>query len=184
CMFLHSSVVHLLFNIFTLLPTCIQLEEEFGFLKIGILYVLAGLGGSILSCLHQDPKKDIVSIGASSALFGFMGSMLSKFITNWTSYSDKVTKYIDYQCFQLMMLLVIICLNLLLGLIPGVDNTAHLGGFISGFFLGFVLLIRTQHGYVGRKYVLPGYETTRHKSKYQFHQQLCWITSFVILIAG
>ncbi|KAJ0076220.1 hypothetical protein Patl1_34490 [Pistacia atlantica] len=162
CMFLHSSVVHLLFNIFTLLPTSIQLEEEFGFLKIGILYVLAGLGGSILSCLHQDPKKDIVSIGASSALFGFMGSMLSKFITNWTSYSDK--------CFQLMMLLVIICLNSLLRLIPRVDNTAHLGGFISGFFLGFVLLIRPQHGHVGRKYVLPGYEATRHKSKYQFHQ--------------
>lgn len=60
--------------------------------KIGILYILAGLGGSILSCLHQDPTKDIVSVGASGALFGFMGSMLSEFITNWSSYSNKVTK--------------------------------------------------------------------------------------------
>lgn len=33
CMFLHSGVVHLLFNTLALLSAGIQLEEEFGFCK-------------------------------------------------------------------------------------------------------------------------------------------------------
>lgn len=61
-------------------------------MKVGSLYVLSGLGGSILSCLGQDPTRDTVSVGASGALFGFMGSMLSEFITNWSSHTNKVTE--------------------------------------------------------------------------------------------
>lgn len=77
------------------------------------------------------------------------------------------------------MLLMVICLNMLVGLIPGVDNMAHLGGFISGFFLGFVLLMCPR-----QEYFLPGYETTRRKSKYQCHQQFFCVVSLAILIAG
>lgn len=54
--------------------------------KIGILYIISGLGGSLMSCLSQ--RED--SVGASGALFGLLGAMLSELITNWTIYDHKV----------------------------------------------------------------------------------------------
>lgn len=33
-----------------------------------------------------------ISVGASGALFGLLGSMLSELITNWTIYANKVRK--------------------------------------------------------------------------------------------
>lgn len=57
-------------------------------MRIGVLYLLAGFGGSLLSALHA---KSTVSVGASGALFGLLGAMLSELLTNWTIYANKVT---------------------------------------------------------------------------------------------
>ena len=46
------------------------------------------------------------------------------------------------QLAALLALSVIISINLLLGLIPYVDNFANFGGFLSGFLVGFVLLFK------------------------------------------
>lgn len=56
-------------------------------MRIGPLYVLAGVGGSLLSALFVRKK---ISVGASGALFGLLGAMLSELITNWTLYENKV----------------------------------------------------------------------------------------------
>lgn len=58
------------------------------------VYVLAGLGGSVASCLRiikQDMAKT-VSVGSSGAIFGLCGASLSELIINWTVYDDKVNK--------------------------------------------------------------------------------------------
>jgi membrane associated rhomboid family serine protease len=55
--------------------------------KIGLLYLLSGFGGSLLSTLFLQSR---ISVGASGAVFGLMGSMLSELITNWTIYNNKV----------------------------------------------------------------------------------------------
>lgn len=55
--------------------------------KIGLLYVISGFGGSLLSALFIQTN---ISVGASGALFGLLGAMLSELITNWTIYSSKV----------------------------------------------------------------------------------------------
>lgn len=71
--------------------------------KIGILYILSGLGGSLLSCLHLEPgNKQILSVGASGAIFGLLGSMLSELITNWTIYVNKVSNMLILSLFILM----------------------------------------------------------------------------------
>ncbi|KAK7288436.1 hypothetical protein RIF29_01895 [Crotalaria pallida] len=57
-----------------------------GEVKIGIIYLLSGFGGSVLSSLFI---RNSISIGTSSALVGLLGAMLSELITNWTLYSDK-----------------------------------------------------------------------------------------------
>lgn len=56
--------------------------------RIGVVYLLSGLGGSILSALFI---HNSISVGASGALFGLLGAMLSELLTNWTIYSNKVS---------------------------------------------------------------------------------------------
>lgn len=55
--------------------------------RIGIIYLLSGFGGSVLSSLFI---RNSISVGASGALFGLLGAMLSELLTNWTIYSNKV----------------------------------------------------------------------------------------------
>ncbi|KAK9280333.1 hypothetical protein L1049_014021 [Liquidambar formosana] len=54
--------------------------------RIGLLCVISGFGGSLLSALFIQLN---ISIGASGAVFGLLGGMLSEIITNWTIYSNK-----------------------------------------------------------------------------------------------
>ena len=55
--------------------------------RVGLIYLLSGFGGSILSSLFIQRN---ISVGASGALFGLLGAMLSELLTNWTIYANKV----------------------------------------------------------------------------------------------
>ncbi|XP_031476048.1 RHOMBOID-like protein 2 [Nymphaea colorata] len=168
---LHAGVIHLLANMLSLLFIGIRLEQQFGFIRIGIIYLLSGFGGSILSLLFI---QNNISVGASGALFGLLGAMLSELITNWTIYSNKAAAL-----FTLMMIIVI---NLAIGILPHVDNFAHIGGFLTGFFIGFILLMRPQFGWMEQH--LPPLYTGRVKSKYTLYQRILWGVSVVLLIVG
>ncbi|XP_009758866.1 RHOMBOID-like protein 1 [Nicotiana tabacum] len=173
CMWLHGGVFHLLANMLSLIVIGIRLEREFGFVRIGLLYIIAGLGGSLFSALFI---KSNISVGASGALFGLLGSMLSELIINWTIYANKLA--------VLVTLVVIIVINLAVGILPHVDNFAHIGGFMSGFLLGFVFLIRPQFGWVSQRYASSGYSSTSAKPKFKVYQMVLWVISLVLLIIG
>lgn len=83
----------------------------------------------------------------------------------------------------LLILVVIIALNLAVGFIPKVDNSAHIGGFLAGLFLGFVLLVRPQFGYVSRKYIPTSYNG-QLKSRHKWYQYVLGITAAIILVLG
>ncbi|XP_058009633.1 RHOMBOID-like protein 2 isoform X2 [Hevea brasiliensis] len=85
-MWLHAGVIHLLANMLSLIFIGIRLEQQFGFVRVGIIYLLSGFGGSILSSLFIQRN---ISVGASGALFGLLGAMLSELLTNWTIYANK-----------------------------------------------------------------------------------------------
>jgi membrane associated rhomboid family serine protease len=55
---------------------------------VGLVYLVSGFGGSVLSVLFI---RNGVSVGASGALFGLLGAMLSELITNWTIYTNRVS---------------------------------------------------------------------------------------------
>ncbi|XP_022970547.1 RHOMBOID-like protein 1 [Cucurbita maxima] len=172
CLWLHAGVFHILANMLSLLCIGIRLEQEFGFVRIGMLYIASGFGGSLLSALFIQSG---ISVGASGALFGLLGGMLSELLTNWTIYENKLA--------ALLTLVFIIVINLAMGVLPHVDNFAHIGGFISGFFLGFVFLVRPQFGWVSQRNE-PRRHSSTSKAKYKPYQYVLWIASFLLLIAG
>ncbi|CAA7017611.1 unnamed protein product [Microthlaspi erraticum] len=173
CIWLHAGVFHVLANMLSLIFIGIRLEQEFGFVRIGLLYMISGFGGSLLSSLFN---RAGISVGASGALFGLLGAMLSELLTNWTIYANKFA--------ALLTLIFIIAINLAVGILPHVDNFAHLGGFTSGFLLGFVFLIRPQYGYFNQRNNPRGFAAPSAKSKHKPYQYVLWITSLVLLIAG
>ncbi|PIN24390.1 Rhomboid family protein [Handroanthus impetiginosus] len=173
CMWLHAGTFHVVANMLSLLFVGIRLEQEFGFVRVGLLYVISGIGGSLASSLFV---RTSISVGASGALFGLLGAMLSELLINWTIYENKLE--------SLLSLVLIILINMAVGILPHVDNFAHLGGFVTGFLLGFVLLIRPQYGWVNMKNVPSGYLVTKSKSKYRAYQYTLLIISVIILTAG
>ncbi|KAJ0962090.1 hypothetical protein J5N97_029918 [Dioscorea zingiberensis] len=170
CIWLHGGVFHLLANMLSLVVIGIHLEQQFGFVRIGIIYLLSGFGGSVLSLLFI---KNGISVGASGALFGLMGAILSELIINWTIYSNKVA--------ALLTLLVIIVLNLAVGILPHVDNFAHIGGFFTGFLLGFVLLMRPQFNWM-EHHVLP--PESQAKSEYRVYQYVLLVVALFFITSG
>ncbi|KAF5953756.1 hypothetical protein HYC85_006612 [Camellia sinensis] len=173
CIWLHAGVLHILANMLSLVVIGIRLEQEFGFVRIGLLYLVSGFGGSLMSALFIQSS---ISVGASGALFGLLGGMLSELITNWTIYVNKVA--------ALLTLVIIIVINLAVGILPHVDNFAHIGGFLSGFLLGFVFLIRPQFGWVSQRYAPPGQLSTSSKPKFKIYQCILWIISLALVIVG
>nr|CAD1821374.1 unnamed protein product [Ananas comosus var. bracteatus] len=167
---LHSGLIHLIVNMLSLLFIGIRLEQQFGFVRVGVVYLLTGFGGSVLSALLL---KNTISVCASGALFGLLGSMLSELLTNWGIYSNKVA--------ALLTLAIIMVINLAIGIFPHVDNFATIGGFITGFLLGFVLLARPQFGWM-EPHDLP--QSTQVGSKYKAHQYILWVIALLLAIAG
>ncbi|KAL3521506.1 hypothetical protein ACH5RR_019655 [Cinchona calisaya] len=167
---LHAGIIHLISNMLCLALIGIRLEQQCGFVRIAAIYLLSGFGGTVLSSLFIQKS---ISVGASGALFGLLGAMLSELITNWNIYTNKVA--------ALVTILVIVIINLAVGIFPHVDNFAHIGGFLTGFLLGFVLLPRPQLGWIERRN-LPA--DVRVKSKYKAYQYVLWLVSLFLLIAG
>ncbi|GFP87663.1 inactive rhomboid protein 1, partial [Phtheirospermum japonicum] len=170
CIWLHAGVIHLLANMLSLVFIGIRLEQHFGFVWIGIIYLLSGFGGSILSSLFI---RNRISVGASGALFGLLGAMLAELISNWSIYTNKVA--------ALLTLLVIVLINLAVGILPHVDNFAHIGGFMTGLLLGFILLPRPQFGWTERHNLPAG---ARARSKYKAYQYVLGLVSLILLVAG
>ena len=118
-MFLHGSILHLLFNMYALYIIGMQLESFLGKAKYLIVYLLSGIGASMLSIFFSNS----FSVGASGAIFGLMGALLY-FGYHYRVYLDSVVK---------SQIIPLIVLNLILGFtLSGIDNWAHIGGLVSG----------------------------------------------------
>lgn len=136
-----------------------------------------------------------ISVGASGALFGLLGAMLSELLMNWTIYANKVRIYVfifiyvsiqttsannvySMQLATSTMLILMILIGLMVGILPHVDNFSHLGGFITGFFLGFILLVHPHSNRINQTIAPHGYYT---KSKYKSCQHIFLVLSVIAL---
>jgi membrane associated rhomboid family serine protease len=129
--FLHFGLFHVGFNMWALYVNGPLAERIFGGARYLLIYICAGLTGSIVS-LWWHPV--INSAGASGAIFGIFGALLAFFVRRKGALPNSVVK--RYRT----GVAVFIAINLLFGATyPGIDNAAHLGGLIGGFLLGFLL---------------------------------------------
>ncbi|CAG8606192.1 5336_t:CDS:10 [Paraglomus brasilianum] len=128
--FLHGGIIHILFNMCFQLQTGIQVEKEMGFWRLGIVYMASGIFGFVLG--GNFAPVAVPSMGASGALFGIVGILVIDLLQNW--------RIITRPCCELTKLLAMICFTFLLGLLPGLDNFSHIGGFIMGILTGLVFM--------------------------------------------
>ena len=77
-MFLHADIAHLSNNMIVLFFLGSVLEKETGHLPFLIIYFLSGLGGNIVSlAVKVMQNSEVMSIGASGAVFGLDGLLLT-----------------------------------------------------------------------------------------------------------
>lgn len=117
--FIHSGLLHLVFNCYALYIIGSQVENYLGKFKYLIVYLFSALSGSLLSILFSNS----FSVGASGAIFGLMGALVY-FGYHYRVYLETVIK---------SQILPLIALNIFIGFaVEGIDNAAHIGGLIGG----------------------------------------------------
>lgn len=127
--FLHGSIDHIFGNMIALYVLGISCERAFGHFKTAVIYLMAGLGGSLLS-ISFGPGP---SVGASGSIFGLMGAMIVFFHIHKDLYILR-----DRRLFGVLGIWA--GYTLLVGFAsPMVDNGAHLGGLLIGAALGWSL---------------------------------------------
>jgi len=118
-LFLHLDFLHIAFNMITLLIVGPAVEVMLGKSRFLALYLLAGIGGNVLSYLIAPAAG--VSAGASGAIFGVMGAYV-------------VLARIQRK--PLAQVVALIVINLVIGFTGNIEWQAHVGGLIVGAALG------------------------------------------------
>jgi rhomboid protease GluP len=138
-MFVHYGIVHLAFNMWALLDAGRVVERLIGRLPFALAYMSSGILSGFSSQLwHQDRTW---SAGASGAVFGVYGMLLGFMLKEKASTPSIILRPV------LKSVLFFAGYNLLYGFIqPRIDNAAHIGGFVSGFGLGWILALPPDPG--------------------------------------
>jgi membrane associated rhomboid family serine protease len=124
--FVHGGLIHLMNNLYGLLFAGLFLMPVVTKWRLIACYLLCGLGGSIASVLVHPAT---ISIGASGAIFGLFGILLTLVLLRDTRL-EQTRKSIFLNAG------IFVALNLVIGAAtPGIDNAAHLGGLLTGVLL-------------------------------------------------
>ncbi len=119
-MFLHSDIVHLALNCYSLYIIGMQVERIFGRERFLAIYFVSGFVGSVASFAFSLNS----SVGASGAIFGLMGAMLYFLVGRPALLKS------SYGVNLVTMLII----NLAYGFMnKRIDNHAHVGGLVGGF---------------------------------------------------
>jgi len=142
-MFMHAGWVHLGGNMLYLWIFGDNVEDRFGHGKFIIFYLLCGLGATFAQLMFS-LNSSVPNLGASGAIAGVLGAYILMFP------QERVKVLQGQQVIQVPALIVIgfwIVLQLFssIGSITaaadtgGVAYMAHVGGFVTGFILTFLL---------------------------------------------
>lgn len=158
---LHASLVHIGFNMYALYAFGPSLESYYGHGRFFGLYLLSAFGGNVLSFLLSPG----ISVGASTAVFGLVAAE-GVFVYQNREFFGRSARA------MLTNIAVIVGINLILGLSPGIDNWGHLGGLIAG--LAFAWFAGPVIGVEG---IYPMYQFVDRRPPAQ-----AWVAGIVVLV--
>lgn len=107
-----------------------EIEILIGSIRFLIIYLSSGIFGFILG--GNFAPQGVASTGASGSLFGVIALMLLDLLYHW---EERQSPWVD-----LAWLIFDIVISFALGLLPGLDNFSHIGGFLMGLVLGVCLI--------------------------------------------
>lgn len=125
--FLHGSIMHILFNMYALFTIGPELEKFYGHLDFLLFYLITGFCGNVFSYVFS---PNSVSVGASTSLFGLIAAQ------GFIVFKNK--KMIHNYKRVMGNIIMVVAVNLLLGMQNGIDNWGHLGGLVGGSLISFL----------------------------------------------
>ena len=129
--FLHIGFLHLFCNMYALYILGKNIEGYYGKAKFIFIYLISALVGSFVSIIFMDEYT--VSAGASGAIFGLMGALLYFGYNYRVTLNDAINRQI----------IPVIIINLLFGFLSSdVNNFAHIGGLIGGYFASLAVGVK------------------------------------------
>ena len=127
--FLHGGLGHLMANSYSLKSMGLNVERAFGRNRMLATYLASGIAGNVLSAV----KSPNPAVGASGAIFGLVGAYYAFLARNQDLFGQKGEM-------QKSALIETIGINLLLGATnPMIDNWGHVGGFVGGVGMAYLI---------------------------------------------
>ncbi len=128
---LHGSIIHIFFNVLWIRQLGPEIANLYGAGRMIIIYTIAGIVGftlsSVMGLLPIPFFGAGLTVGASASIFGFLGALVHYGRRTGSSHVKQAG--LQYALFMGIMGFVF----------PGVDNAAHLGGFLGGYLASLVL---------------------------------------------
>ena len=129
--FIHGGLLHFAFNMWCLWSLGRLAESVYGPWTFAIVYLLCGISGSLASVIWNPM---VSSVGASGAIFGIAGALISSFYLGEFSLPRSAISG------MLRSVVAFVGYNLVFGaMIAHVDNAAHVGGLVMGLILGALI---------------------------------------------
>lgn len=126
--FVHIGLLHLLLNLWALFQLGSVFEAMFGSVRFLVTYFTAGIIASAASAFFTQGT----SAGASGAIFGILGALILSIRRS------PLWRHQAWARGLIQQLIGWAVLNIIIGFTPGIDNAAHIGGFVAGLVLGLI----------------------------------------------
>src|ERR1700733_1026736 len=131
--FVHGGVIHIAFNMWCLWNLGQLCESLYGRSTYAAIYIICGLGASLASAAWHPL---VPSVGASGAIFGLAGALITALKLGEFSVPRAALSG------TLRSLGAFVVYNLIFGFaLPGIDNTAHIGGLVTGLIVGALIAL-------------------------------------------
>ncbi|XP_049626981.1 inactive rhomboid protein 2 [Suncus etruscus] len=128
-LFLHAGVVHCLVSVIFQMTILRDLEKLAGWHRISIIFVLSGITGNLASAIFLPYRAEV---GPAGSQFGLLACLFVELFQSWQLLERPWKAFLNLSA---IVLFLFVC-----GLLPWIDNIAHIFGFLSGLLLAFAFL--------------------------------------------
>ncbi|XP_047570149.1 inactive rhomboid protein 1 isoform X3 [Lutra lutra] len=128
-LFLHAGILHCLVSVCFQMTVLRDLEKLAGWHRIAIIYLLSGVTGNLASAIFLPYRAEV---GPAGSQFGILACLFVELFQSWQVLAR------PWRAFFKLSAVVLFLFTF--GLLPWIDNFAHISGFISGLFLSFAFL--------------------------------------------